>query len=220
MSNELPLLQNDPGPAFIEKAMAVLKEHDGTLPFPAYAALRAEWMEVFRKRSELADAANTVAPFIVIPPELLKALWPDAGLPGVPVVRGVELAGPPLAAASEKLAAKDMSELNALLRQIAAQPEAKPAVEEYTAHESPGRRFATNSSRGDHLLGLWGFFAHAFLFFALGAGVGTDWADGDERWVAPMWFAGLLLIPRAVTVGATTTKESIRAIRRAWFSNP
>jgi hypothetical protein len=81
------------------------------------------------------------------------------------------------------------------------------------AHNQPGRRFATGSNRADHALGAFGFFAHAAFFLALVAPSQCVqylfWSSGAV--------AGVLLAIRTWQVGLTTTRESVKAIRDAWF---
>lgn len=90
------------------------------------------------------------------------------------------------------------------------------------AHNSPGRRFSTGTNRSDHLVGCFGFVSHALLFFALGGlvMVGTVRSEPDTaEWllVITSGLATTCLMVRALQVGATTTKESLKAIKDAWF---
>lgn len=84
-------------------------------------------------------------------------------------------------------------------------------------HHGPGRRFATGSSRGDQLLGAFGLVSHLFTFCALAFGVAWLWPERVQLLcMVCTSVAVLLLVVRAMQVGATTTKESIKAIREAW----
>lgn len=89
-------------------------------------------------------------------------------------------------------------------------------LKSYRTTNAPGRRFATGTTRGDHLLGVFGFVAHALLFTAVGASI---------CWLSPTMnvvlisggFAAVLLVIRGMMVGISTTKDSIAAIYKAWF---
>lgn len=86
-------------------------------------------------------------------------------------------------------------------------------------HAQPGRRLARGSTRGDQLLALFGFLAHAVLFTAVGMTV--DRLLGDDGFSLEMALYGTslsLLVLRGAQVGVTTTVESVHAIREAWFS--
>lgn len=92
-----------------------------------------------------------------------------------------------------------------------------PGPHSLDPHLGPGRRFATGSTRGDHLRGLFGFVAHAALFFGLGllaCLLRPDW--GVCLATVSLGVALVLLIVRAAQVGLSTTRESIQALRRAW----
>ncbi len=87
-----------------------------------------------------------------------------------------------------------------------------------TAHNQPGRRFAQGSTRGDQLVGIFGLASHFVTAFAIMAG--ACWLYPD----AACWLclgngilAGICLAVRAWQVGATTTRESVQAIRDAWL---
>lgn len=76
----------------------------------------------------------------------------------------------------------------------------------------PGRRFAKGATREDIYLGIFGFISHLFFFMTLGA-------------LLPKYgscitgtLAIICLAVRAGMVGASTTKESIKAIKDA-FTN-
>lgn len=87
----------------------------------------------------------------------------------------------------------------------------------YEHHIGPGRRLATGCTRGDTLMAAFGFFAHAFLFIAVGAGVAlADQVFGVGVLIASTIGALSLLALRTYQVGASTTKESIEAIKEAW----
>lgn len=88
-------------------------------------------------------------------------------------------------------------------------------------HTGPGRRFAAGSTRADQLLGAFGFVSHALFFTALGVGLGIcPWFEPESR---RLLFWSLLIaatvctIGRAAQVGASTTVESLRAIKAAWW---
>lgn len=86
-----------------------------------------------------------------------------------------------------------------------------------TTHSGPGRRFATGSSRGDQLLGAFGLVSHFFTFCALAFGAAWLWPESVQTLcMVCTSVAILLLIARALQVGATTTRESIAAIKEAW----
>lgn len=92
-----------------------------------------------------------------------------------------------------------------------------PGPHSLDAHQGPGRRFAAGSTRGDHLLGLFGFTAHAALFFGLGALACLLRPDrADCLTTASLGAALVLLAARASQVGLSTTRESVAAVRRAW----
>jgi hypothetical protein len=86
------------------------------------------------------------------------------------------------------------------------------------AHDQPGRRFAADSNRNDHLLGFFGFFAHGYFFTAIGAGVCLLWPDAAlPVFIGNAAAASLCLIVRGRQVGLRTTIESVKAIKKAWL---
>lgn len=90
-----------------------------------------------------------------------------------------------------------------------------------SAHNQPGRRFASGSNRHDHMLGAFGFLAHAMLFFSLGMFTGAIafFVDAEyATWAFLLIFGGsqILLVVRGMMVGLSTTKESVAAIWKAW----
>lgn len=90
-------------------------------------------------------------------------------------------------------------------------------IQSYDFHTGPGRRLAKGCTRGDTLLAAFGFFAHMFLFLAIGAGI-TLHHHASGWWT--VWICGpialLLLGLRASQVGVSTTNESVQAIKDAW----
>lgn len=92
-----------------------------------------------------------------------------------------------------------------------------PTTTPWQPHTGPGRRFATGTTKADHITGLFGFLAHAVLFFGLGCLICIllpDWALCLVT--VALGFAGVLLVVRGSQVGLTTTRESVAAIREAW----
>lgn len=87
----------------------------------------------------------------------------------------------------------------------------------YETNNGPGSRFSTGSSRGDHLLGTFGFVTHMFFFLFIGALICYHWQD--HIWNIMLTtgvIAGMCLVIRGAIVGVTTTKESLKAIKEAW----
>lgn len=84
------------------------------------------------------------------------------------------------------------------------------------AHNQPGRRFAALSTKDDQILGAFGFVAHATLFMSIGAAVANPHDLGLFFWANAV-VAAILLLLRATQVQATTTKESLKAIKDAWL---
>lgn len=94
-------------------------------------------------------------------------------------------------------------------------------MEHSQKHSGPGRRFAAGSTRKDQIDGAFGFVSHAILFVALGLGIGLCPAIGGHDKHMLFWSlviaASVCLIVRTAQVGASTTVESIKAIRAAWW---
>jgi Trypsin-like peptidase domain len=85
------------------------------------------------------------------------------------------------------------------------------------AHHQPGRRFATGSNRSDHVLGAFGFVAHAVFFAFIGALSAYLWPENARALiVVTAGAASALFVLRGHQVGFSTTKESIAAIWNAW----
>lgn len=91
-------------------------------------------------------------------------------------------------------------------------------------HKQPGRRFAKGATMDDIILGAFGFVSHFFLFMFLGALAAYFFSDGNQQISilnqAFLWLTGItaliLLVIRGIQVRATTTKESIEAIKEAF----
>lgn len=104
-------------------------------------------------------------------------------------------------------------------------------VSSYETNEQPGRRLATGSTRGDHIRAAHGFFAHLFLFWAVGIFAWLCSHGELERLVdfsvdnfeltfwLPFILSQILLIIRAKQVGFTTTFESVSALWTAWIDD-
>lgn len=86
------------------------------------------------------------------------------------------------------------------------------------AHNQPGRRFGRGSNRDDQLLGLFGFLSHTVFFIA----ITSVFLYYFPQWIlfimcSSSTLAIICLVIRGLQVGSSTTKESIGAIKDAWF---
>jgi hypothetical protein len=81
-------------------------------------------------------------------------------------------------------------------------------------HDQPGRRFAKGATRDDILLGTFGFVSHLFFFMFLGGLAVWLWPDAAIPLLAVTGIvSAICLFVRGKQVGASTTKESIAAIK-------
>lgn len=91
--------------------------------------------------------------------------------------------------------------------------------QDWVAHPGPGRRFALGSSRVDHLTGCLGLFSHAILFLSLGLflGLGMPLHAETFAWTA-LGLTAVAVALRLEQGGIKATRESVQAIKEAWWS--